>query len=600
MWDTSAWEVIKCAFPENHHQSRVMTTTRIRSVAAACCNYNYEDIYNMKALTDQDAKRLFFNRIFGSGGTCPPHFKSVSTEILKKCGGMPLAIITIASLLASQPNNLKEQWEYIRNSLGTSHGENPTLDGMRKILNLSYTNLPHCIKACFLYVGIYPEDFTIKKDDLIKLWVAEGFVRTAHNDHDAYCVARGYFNELINRSMIQPILLDHNDDVLTCRVHDMILDLIISKSTDENLFTIVNDSKFMRRLCGKVRRLSFHSWINMEKYNKIVATICLSQARSLVMLSYGFIPNVLDFRSLQVLILENSDQQDLTGICTLTQLRYFKIRTMEQFKLPSQIRGLQHLETFEIEKVPHFGFNSLHHLDIILPSDIIHLPRLLHLIIPDPKIMPDGIGNLKNLQTLKYFDLGTNSLHNIASLQELTNLKDLHLSCSRGSSFVGYKDVLFQYLARLADCNLKDLHINHHLSTMCCDSLNGLFKSAHHLQRLFFSDWQFSRVPSWIGELNVLHRLELSLGKLLKDDILILAEMPSLAHLYLHVRSAAKERIVISGTTFIVLKHFKLICKRIPLTFEAGTNGVTFWHRAFVKPQTNPCKHQWIPCYSVR
>uniref|UniRef100_A0A0D3HC92 NB-ARC domain-containing protein n=1 Tax=Oryza barthii TaxID=65489 RepID=A0A0D3HC92_9ORYZ len=367
-----------------------MTTTRIRSVAAACCNYNYEDIYNMKALTDQDAKRLFFNRIFGSG--------------------------------ASQPNNLKEQWEYIRNSLGTSHGENPTLDGMRKILNLSYTNLPHCIKACFLYVGIYPEDFTIKKDDLIKLWVAEGFVCTAHNDYDAYCVARGYFNELINRSMIQPILLDHNDDVLTCRVHDMILDLIISKSTDENLFTIVNDSKFMR--------------------------------------SYGFIPNVLDFRSLQVLILENSDQQDLTGICTLTQLR--------------------------------------------------------------------------------------------------------------GSSFVGYKDVLFQSLARLADCNLKDLHINHHLSTMCCDSLNGLFKSAHHLQRLFLSDWQFSRVPSWIGELNVLHSLELSLGKLLKDDILILAEMPSLAHLYLHVRSAAKERIVISGTTFIVLKHFKLICKRIPLTFEAG------------------------------
>jgi hypothetical protein len=58
----------------------------------------------------------------------------VSGEILKKCGGLPLAIITISSLLANQSNKLKEHWDYVRNSLGSNF--DPSLEGMRQILSL--------------------------------------------------------------------------------------------------------------------------------------------------------------------------------------------------------------------------------------------------------------------------------------------------------------------------------------------------------------------------------------------------------------------------------------------------------------------------------
>jgi hypothetical protein len=131
----------------------------------------------MKALSDQDSKRLFFKRIFGSEDACPSYLKQVSGEILKKCGGLPLAIITISSLLANRPNKLKENWDYVRNSLGSNF--DPSLEGMRQILSLSYTNLPHHLKACMLYLGIYPEDHKINKNDLARQWVAEGFIYKA-------------------------------------------------------------------------------------------------------------------------------------------------------------------------------------------------------------------------------------------------------------------------------------------------------------------------------------------------------------------------------------------------------------------------------------
>ena len=83
----------------------------------------------MQCLDELHSRRLFFNRIFGTGDGCPEQFREISDDMLKKCKGVPLAITSIASLLANQSLHV-ETWEKIRNSLGYALDTNPTLEWM--------------------------------------------------------------------------------------------------------------------------------------------------------------------------------------------------------------------------------------------------------------------------------------------------------------------------------------------------------------------------------------------------------------------------------------------------------------------------------------
>lgn len=353
IWDEAAWNVINCALPKNRNNSVVITTIRIDSVARLCCSNHFDYLYKMKPLSNQDSRRLFFTRIFGSEDDCPLFLETVSVKILKRCGGLPLAIITISSILTCQRNKLKEQWERILNSLGSNIELNPTLEGMRQILSLSYIHLPHYLKTCMLYLGIYPEDCIIEKKDLVWQWIAQGFISKAHGQ-DQEDVAEAYFNELVNRSIIQPVGIYHNDDIFSCRVHDMMLDLIIHKCRDDNFMLAIEDLQAMTGLHDKVCRLS----LNLDGVidDTILGTICLSQIRALARFgTSAYAPPLLEFKHLRVLNLHYSGQNkesaifDLGGMCHLFQLRYVKIEARGEIVLPSKIRGLHQLETLEID-----------------------------------------------------------------------------------------------------------------------------------------------------------------------------------------------------------------------------------------------------------
>jgi hypothetical protein len=54
-----------------------------------------------------------------------------------------------------------------------------------------------------LFIVMFPKDYVIKRDYLVR-WVAEGFV-SAHGRRNLEDEGECYFNELINRSLIQPV-----------------------------------------------------------------------------------------------------------------------------------------------------------------------------------------------------------------------------------------------------------------------------------------------------------------------------------------------------------------------------------------------------------
>ncbi|TVT99204.1 hypothetical protein EJB05_55445, partial [Eragrostis curvula] len=584
LWDVPSWNIVACAFPQNNQYSRVMITTRNGDVARACSS-DHGCIHNMKPLSESDSRKLFFNRIFGSEDDCPSHLKEVSFHILKKCGGLPLAIVTVASVLACHPTRLKEQWEYVRSSLSTIEVfRKSTLEDLIHILELSYKSLPHHLKACFLYLGAYPEDCVINKSELVKRWVAEGFVST-HTGQDVWIIAESYFNELVNRSMIQLPYKDYYNEVSYCRVHDMMLDMILRKCKEDNFISVIHDPHAAAEVQDKIRRLTIN--LNGAEDDTMAMTVTrqISQVRSLALFGGSkWIPPLLEFKFLRVLFLEFFLREmiiDLTGINQLSQLRYLKVECKEclldgdipsqlSIMLPGQIRRLQYLETLELPWVSDCSIPSI--------SDIVDLPRLSHLVLRQHKGgLPDGIGKVKSLHTLHGFNLPMSSLENIYGLGELINLTDLSLHCGKRrpeSTTFGWMAALIGSLEKHS--NLKGFSVRSS-SSCCADALSSWVSPPFlNLEQFDILDWTFSRIPKWISHLHSLRDLAIGAKHILQEDVDMLGtRLPFLVHLSLRMFPGGptkERRILISGSTgFSALRFFCLDSGRMScLEFGVG------------------------------
>ncbi|XP_015619240.1 disease resistance protein RGA5 [Oryza sativa Japonica Group] len=244
------WNSISGAFVETWNSgSRIITTTRRKDVANACCSSFHGIVYKMKPLGWTDSRSLFFRRIYGSDNYSPELEELIiAIDILKKCGGVPLAVVVIASLLASQEEvNKLDNWLKIKYSMGFELERNPNSKWMKHILKLSYNNLSSDLKTCFLYLHMYPENYDIMKKDSMRQWIAEGFI-TQKDNRDLEDIAESYFSDLINRSLIKPAQFKHGE-VVSCRVvHNLFLDLIVEKSTEENFVTFPDTSGELRYL----------------------------------------------------------------------------------------------------------------------------------------------------------------------------------------------------------------------------------------------------------------------------------------------------------------------------------------------------------------
>jgi hypothetical protein len=322
IWEKNVWERIKYVLVENDAGSVIITTTRILDVAQ-----QVGGVYQIEPLSFPDAKMLFYQRIFGSEDKAPPHLAKVSEKILKKCGGVPLAIITISGILASKRDkeNIKNYWSTY-NLMGSGLDDNPDVSDMRRILSISYYDLSPHLRTCLLYLSLYPEDYEIDRDDLIWKWVGECFIQN-EMDNSLLELGEDYFDELVNKSLVQPTSFDIHGRATHCRVHDMVLDLINSMSNEENFLTIIGGPQTLS-LPNKIHRLSLQC--SREQDVKQLSTMSLSHVRSLIVskLVFVLLPALPSFPVLRVLDLSDCyqvDDQHFKYICNLFLLRYLNL-----------------------------------------------------------------------------------------------------------------------------------------------------------------------------------------------------------------------------------------------------------------------------------
>lgn len=302
-------------------------------------------------------------------------------HIVRKCGGLPLAIVTIGGFLSSRPATTME-WRKLNDHIGVELEVNSSLKSINKMVISSYKGLPHHLKSCFLYLSIFPEGHNVRRRRLVRRWIAEAY-SSEMLTKSAEEFGEQYFTELISRSMIQPskTRAANCGRVSLCRVNNLMHAISISKSKEENLVSVLDDSGFSLSSRDKVRHLVVSRTWSRDKKNALEKIMDVSRLRSLTV--FGEWQRFLvssKMRLLRVLDLEDATglrDSDLVTVGKLRHLKYLSLRGSKGIiNLPKSFGKLLNLETLDIRGT----------LVTTLPAGMVNLPKLSYLragYIPD-------------------------------------------------------------------------------------------------------------------------------------------------------------------------------------------------------------------------
>ncbi|XP_027341126.1 disease resistance protein RPM1-like [Abrus precatorius] len=393
VWDPYFWNVIEFAALDNSLGSRILITTRNVDVAMSCQSSSFVHIHELKPLSRKESLRLFHKKAFQfePNGCCPTELEGISSEIVAKCEDNPLVIVSVAGLLSCKA---KDDFEHFSQNLSSELKKNSFFSGITKIISLSYDDLPHYLKSCFLYFGMYPGDYEVESNRIIWQWIAEGFVKPEAGK-TLEEVAKHYLTELVNRSLVQVSSFATDGKVKVCHIHNLIREMILIKFKDLRFCQYISDEIDQSVLSGRItRRLSLAT----SSYD-LIGSIESSHVRSLLFftneeLHEYFVREIITkYRLLKVLDFENARLYCVPdNLGNLHQLKYLSFRNTRVESLPKSIGMLQNLETLDLRQT------GVHEM----PKEISKLKKLQHLLANRMSLilLRDCIGGMTSLQTL--------------------------------------------------------------------------------------------------------------------------------------------------------------------------------------------------------
>ncbi|XP_022847331.1 putative late blight resistance protein homolog R1A-3 isoform X2 [Olea europaea var. sylvestris] len=402
IWTTEAWSSLRRIFPDDRNGSGIVLTTRLLSVVDS-----HRPAHHMQFLNKTDSWKLLRQRVFGED-CCPPELEEAGKEIAENCKGLPLSLVVIGGHL-SNANRTKDHWEYVAQNVKSV--VNSTDANCTEILSLSYNYLPHYLKACFLYMGVFPEDDEIRVSKLIKLWVAEGFLKPV-TGKTLEEVAVEYLGDLISRNLIMISKKSSRGKIKTCGIHDMLRDLCLKKAQDEKLFHVrdkdnifAESIKYSRRLCVRPDILHgefkyYQSMGSLPSVRSILISFSEGDLIFPVDLDKSQITELVNgklFPLLRVLDLKQQVQGFPFGEIKLVHSRYLAFPCHGKVSMPKTLPDfLGYLQTLIVDSD-----------DVHLPEEIWRMTQLRHLLfrkcyLPCPTRSPIAGENfvLGNLLTL--------------------------------------------------------------------------------------------------------------------------------------------------------------------------------------------------------
>ncbi|XP_022002561.2 putative disease resistance protein At3g14460 [Helianthus annuus] len=497
------------------------------------------------SLSDADALSLVARDALGVNNfDSHLSLKSYAEGIVKKCGGLPLALTTLGRLLRTKKDEVEHWKGVLESEIWTSPVEGEVIPALR----LSYHDLSSPLKRLFAYCSLFPKDFLFDREELILLWMAEGFLHQPSlslnysTEEQQQRLGHGFFDELFSRSFFQ--YAPNNESLFV--MHDLMNDLATSVATEFFIRLDNNESKknIRMEMLEKYRHMSFVR----EKFVAYKKFEAFERAKSLRTFLATSVGEVESWRSLylsnkiltdllpglpllRVLSLSGFEISEVPeSIGTLRHLRYLNLSRTRITHLPEKVGNLFNLRTLIL-----FGCDKL----TKLPKSFRKLINLWHLDVRGTSLLFQMLlrsGKLKSQQiTLSKIVIGSKSGFEIAKLKDFKNL------CGK-VSIVGLEKV--QNVIHAQDANFSEKRLSE-LELVWGDELydsrnemlekevlNELKPCQDELIKLKIRSYGGLEFPNWVGDPLFLNLKHVSISGCKRcTSIPPLGQLPSLKEL---------------------------------------------------------------------
>ncbi|KAI3700681.1 hypothetical protein L2E82_45318 [Cichorium intybus] len=529
------WDKLVGPFLVGAPGSKVIMTTRKEQLLR---KLGYAHVDPLQSLSHDDALSLFAQNALGvdnfdSHPTLRPHGEG----FVKKCDGLPLALRTLGRLLRTKTD--EEEWTELLDSEIWRLGNR---DEIVPALRLSYHDLSASLKLLFAYCSLFPKDYEFEKEELILLWMAEGFLHTSTTSKSMERLGHEYFEELLSRSFFQHLPGDKSLFVM----HDLMNDLAMSVAGDFfSRLDIQRKKEFRKEASEKFRHISFEcdDFMGQERFEafkgatKVRTFLALYPTRHTNPGSFSFSNKILanlvqELPLLRVLCLSYLSISEVPeSIGSMKHLRYLNLCRTHIRTLPENVCSLYNLETLIVYRCSFLTK---------LPENFSRLKNLRHFdfrCTPSLNKMPIGIAELKSLRTLsKIIIEGDNGF----SMTNLKNLKYLQGKISiEGLEKVQIpmhtQEVNFSQ-KRISELELEWSNVfdGSRKETLEMEVLCGLKPHKDTLIKLGIVSYGGKEFPNWVGDPSFLRLARVSIRGCKKCTSLpLFGQLPSLKKLYL-------------------------------------------------------------------
>jgi disease resistance protein RPM1 len=378
-------DIIDSQFPKNAKSGMVIVTTSVRQVAEVRSHGSY--VHTMKCLDDTRSQELLFSTM--DANRVSKQVRQGSKGIITKCGGLPLALTSVARHMSIQPRRLdKDFCVAVGKQLGSKYlsgikGE-AQFKELKRALEQCFEALPNNDhKTYMLSLGMFPRNDPIRCKSLARRLKAEELLDNVDGD------GKECLDELVNHCIVEPVQISScSQDLKRCRVNvGIMLEFIIQKSWSTNFVNVIREEDELRDPRRRIRRLSVQSSKSCDEIKALAGKYSMSGTiRSLTIVPpvgrseldpseriSELSDDIKSCKFLRLLDLEGCDginEAFFRGICELVYLRYLSLRKTDVKNIPVEIRNLQCLQTLDVR-----GTKDI----VLLVKEVITLPDLAFL-----------------------------------------------------------------------------------------------------------------------------------------------------------------------------------------------------------------------------